>query len=207
MHSFKEPLSSQEEREYLEKLMKGNSNARDALIERNMRLVAHIARKYISDEAEAEDLISVGTIGLIKAVNSFDPSKGIKLGTYAAKCIENELLMMFRSEKKRSRDISLNEPIGVDKDGNSISLIDVIEENQYDVIEDINIKEKIEKMISSINDVLNEKERDIIVKRYGLNGEKPITQRVISEQYGISRSYVSRIEKKALMKLKTAMSK
>lgn len=206
MKSFKEPLGPQEEREYLERLMKGDKEAKDILIERNLRLVAHIVKKYATDESDVEDLISVGTIGLIKAINTFKADKGNKLGTYAAKCIENELLMMFRSEKKRNRDVSLNEPIGTDKEGNSISLMDVIEEEQKDIIDEMEMREDTVKLFRYIDEVLSEKEKDIILKRYGLRGNKARTQKLIGEEYGISRSYVSRIEKRALGKLREAFS-
>ena len=183
MKTFMEPLDRDEESYYLRRFKDGDQGAKDVLVERNLRLVAHIVKKYATPERDMEDLISIGTIGLIKAVISFDESKG-KLSTYAAKCIDNELLMMLRAEKKKSREVSLYEPIGTDRDGNEISLYDVIA-----------------RVMELVNQELTEREREIICKRYGLLGEKEITQREVASQMGISRSYVSRIEKKALSKL------
>lgn len=202
MRLFKEPLKPEEEKYYLELLRHGDKNARDILVERNLRLVAHVVKKYSHEDRDLEDLLSIGTIGLIKAINTFRPEKGNKLATYAAKCIDNELLMMLRSEKKKNREVSLNEPIGVDKEGNSINLIDVIEFKGEDVSALVETNEDIERVKEYVKTKLNEREREIIIQRYGLNGEEPKTQKVLGEELGISRSYVSRIEKKALEKLK-----
>ena len=196
MKTFLEPLTPAEERVWIEKLEKGDKEAKDILIERNLRLVAHIAKKYSSENRDNDDLISIGIIGLIKAVNTFNTGKGSRLATYAAKCIENELLMMLRGEKKKSREVSLNEPIGMDKEGNTINLLDVVEMEKAEDI--VRVRQYVEKN-------LNQREREIINKRYGLNGEAPVTQRKVGEEMGISRSYVSRIEKKALEKLKKAL--
>ena len=181
MKTFLEPLTPDEEKIYIEKMRLGDKKAKDILIERNLRLVAHVVKKYYDENRENQDLISIGIVGLIKAVNTYNPDKGNRLVTYAAKCIENELLMMLRAEKKRSKDVSLNEPIGTDKEGNTISLIDVVENDEMDTLE------------------------QIIVWRYGLDGKKPMTQKKVGEKLGISRSYVSRIEKRALEKLKKAL--
>ena len=172
------------------------------LVERNMRLVAHISKKYQNSEEEMEDLISIGTIGLIKAVSTFQEDHGSKLATYAARCIENELLMHFRSKKKCSKEVSLYEPIGTDKEGNQIQLMDVVEVDEKDVVEQLELKRQIIRLYELIPDVLNEREKEILRLRYGLNNRKPVTQREIAEKMHISRSYVSRIEKKALEKLK-----
>lgn len=205
MKTFLEPLTPDEEKIYIEKMRLGDKKARDILIERNLRLVAHVVKKYYGDNRDNEDLISIGIVGLIKAVNTYNPDKGNRLVTYAAKCIENELLMMLRAEKKRSKDISLNEPIGTDKEGNTISLIDVIENDEIDTLEQMAKAEHISLVQKYVLQVLNEREKEIIVWRYGLDGEKPITQKTVGEKLGISRSYVSRIEKRALEKLKKAL--
>ena len=190
MQTFQKPLSDEEEAYYLQ-MLKGNDvkqseEARQILIERNLRLVAHIVKKYQNVEEDAEDLISIGTIGLIKAIRTFDGGKGSRLATYAARCIDNELLMMLRMRKKTARDVSLYEPIGTDKEGNEISLLDVTLSKQEDFA------------------VLSDREKEIITMRYGLSDEQELTQREIGEKLGISRSYVSRIEKKALLTLKKA---
>jgi RNA polymerase sporulation-specific sigma factor len=193
-----------EEKEYLKQLDGGSEQARNILIERNMRLVAHIAKKYQNGEEEMEDLISIGSIGLIKAVSTFKNEKGNRLGTYAARCIENELLMYFRSRKKTSKDVSLYEPIGTDKEGNQIKLLDVVESPESEMWEKVMLKKNISQLYHLIPLVLNEREQMIISRRYGLYNRKPLTQREIARQLGISRSYVSRIEKKALLKLRKA---
>jgi len=195
--SFPRPLSAQEERDCLEKFKNGDMSARNQLIEHNLRLVAHIIKKYYSNANDQDDLISIGTIGLIKAVDTFDSSKGIRLSSYAARCIENEVLMFFRSGKKTAQDISMNEPIDTDKDGNALTLMDTmaVEDN---IIDNLDCKIKSEQLKHYIVEVLSPRERIIIELRYGLSGNKPLAQRVVAEQLGISRSYVSRIEKKAL---------
>lgn len=204
MKAFQNPLSPEEEKYYLEQLRNGDSSAKDLLIERNMRLVAHLVKKYNYADRDVEDLISIGTIGLIKAVNTFNGDKGNRLVTYAAKCIDNELLMMLRSEKKRARDTSIYEPLGTDSEGNSISLMDVLESDELDIIEEMELDANIKKLNGLIKDVLTERERQIICLRYGLGDGHEVTQREIAERFGISRSYVSRLEKKALKRLREA---
>ena len=205
MKTFLEPLTPDEEKIYIEKMRLGDKKAKDILIERNLRLVAHVVKKYYDENRENQDLISIGIVGLIKAVNTYNPDKGNRLVTYAAKCIENELLMMLRAEKKRSKDVSLNEPIGTDKEGNTISLIDVVENDEMDTLEQIEKAENISLVQKYVAQILNEREKEIIVWRYGLDGKKPMTQKNVGEKLGISRSYVSRIEKRALEKLKKAL--
>lgn len=202
MRAFPKPLSAKEEKECLARCLAGDKKAREELIERNLRLVAYIAKKYNSGDKELEDLISIGTIGLIKGIDSFDESKNIRLATYAARCIDNELLMMFRSEKKTAKDVYLYDSIGKDKEGNEINLIDVIEYYDEDVVERIMLEEHVSKLAEGIEHALSDREKEIIYLRYGLCGRKETTQREIAKQYGISRSYVSRIEKKALAKLR-----
>lgn len=202
MQTFPKPLTPQEERVLLEKSRHGDVMARNQLIERNLRLVAHIARKYQSPEDEMDDLISIGTIGLLKAAATFDMSKGSKLATYAARCIDNELLMMFRSRKKNVREVSLYEPIGTDKEGNEIHLMDILESQDEDVPGNCEKKENILRLYQCIEDHLTPQEKDILILRYGLYGQKPTTQRVIAKRLGISRSYVSRIEKNIILKLR-----
>lgn len=204
MKTFPEPLTPEEERECIAKMQEGDKEAKDILIERNLRLVAHIAKKYYGDNRDNEDLISIGIIGLIKAVNTYNPIKGNRLVTYAAKCIENELLMMLRSEKKKSKEVSLNEPIGTDKEGNTISLIDVIENDGIDALKQIENAEDVARVREYVDRVLTPREKEIIVWRYGLDGRKAMTQKTVGSVLGISRSYVSRIEKKALKKLEKA---
>ena len=204
MKAFQNPLSPEEEKYYLERLKSGDMSAKDLLIERNMRLVAHLVKKYNYADRDVEDLISIGTIGLIKAVNTFNGDKGSRLVTYAAKCIDNELLMMLRSEKKRARDTSIYEPLGTDSEGNSISLMDVLESDELDIIEEMELDANIKKLNELIKDVLTERERQIICLRYGLGDGHEVTQREIAERFGISRSYVSRLEKKALKRLREA---
>ena len=203
MKTFRQPLSAAEEAHYIQVLKMGNGDeaaaAREILIERNLRLVAHIAKKYQNVDEDMEDLISIGTIGLIKAVSSFDAGKG-KLSTYASRCIDNELLMLLRSKKKSSREVSLFEPIGTDKEGNEISLLDIIEHDQEDITEQMELYENTKKLVRLVNQV--DREKEIICLRYGLLGGREITQREIGAALHISRSYVSRIEKKALLKLR-----
>ena len=205
MTPFLEPLLPEEETRLLLAAKNNDLGARNQLVERNLRLVAHIVKKYASSEREQEDLISVGTIGLLKAVQTFDVEKGNKLVTYAAKCIENEILMMLRAEKKKSRDVSMFEPIGVDKEGNSIRLVDIMEDEAYDVVEEMEKKENIRWLRQHLTQILQGRERDIILMRYGFATGKICTQREIAAKFKISRSYVSRIEKKALKKLRMAM--
>ena len=205
MKTFSQPLAALEEAYYLQLLKEGNSEearqAKNILIERNLRLVAHIAKKYQNVDEDMEDLISIGTIGLIKAISSFDAVRG-KLSTYASRCIDNELLMLLRSRKKNAREVSLYEPIGTDKEGNEINLLDIIEQEQTDVVEQLDLKENTKKLQCLLNEVLNDREREIIFLRYGLLTGKEVTQREIGEALHISRSYVSRIEKRALLKLR-----
>lgn len=199
--SFPPALSAKEEKDYLKKYKDGDMSAKNILIEHNLRLVAHIVKKYASSSVEQDDLISVGTIGLIKAVNTFDDSKGIKLATYASKCIENEVLMYFRSQKKTAQDISINEPIDSDSEGNPLTLMDIIcvEDTIIDDIDDKIMTEKLYKFIEEISD---EREKMIIILRYGLYGCIPLTQKQIAQRLDISRSYVSRIEKKVVDRLR-----
>jgi RNA polymerase sporulation-specific sigma factor len=209
LKTFQKPLTAEEEARYIQMLQKGGSEkakeAREILIERNLRLVAHIAKKYQNVDEEMEDLISIGTIGLIKAVSSFDSSKG-KLSTYASRCIDNELLMLLRSKKKTSKEVSLYEPIGTDKEGNEINLLDIIESEQVDVIGRMEFAVNLKKL-GKILQNLEEREKEIIFLRYGLATGKEVTQREIGEKLGISRSYVSRIEKRALNKLRKGFEK
>ncbi|MCI8929450.1 MAG: RNA polymerase sporulation sigma factor SigK [Lachnospiraceae bacterium] len=205
MKTFQKPLSAAEEAHYIQVLQEGDdqeaAKAREILIERNLRLVAHIAKKYQNVDEEMEDLISIGTIGLIKAISSFDAGKG-KLSTYASRCIDNELLMLLRSKKKSSREVSLFEPIGTDKEGNEINLLDIIEHEEEDVTEQMALCENVRKLEKLLDKVLTGREREIIFLRYGLATGREVTQREIGEKLHISRSYVSRIEKKALSKLR-----
>ena len=199
--SFPKPLSAAQEKEYLEKMKNGDSHARQQLIEHNLRLVAHIIKKYYSNSSEQEDLISIGTIGLIKAIDSFNSEKGIRLATYAARCIENEVLMFFRQRKKDAGVISINEPIDTDSEGNPLTLIDIIYVEDT-ITDDIDLRQKTKKLYEYINSLKDEREREIIIKRYGLNGEKCLTQRETAKKLSISRSYVSRIEKRAVENLR-----
>jgi len=205
LKTFQKPLTSGEEAEFIRLLKEGTceeaKQAKEMLIERNLRLVAHIVKKYQNVDEDMEDLISIGCIGLIKAVDTFDAGKG-RLATYACRCIDNELLMLIRNKKKTSREVSLFEPIGQDKEGNEIHLLDVIEQEQPDIVENMELAGNIRKLIALIDQCLTEREKQIIVLRYGLYGGKEITQSEIGESLGISRSYVSRIEKKALQKLR-----
>ncbi len=205
MKTFDKPLSANEEQEYLKRYRDGDEAAGDILILRNMRLVAHMVKHYNFDEKDVEEYISVGTVGLIKAVRTFNPDKGSRLATYAAKCIDNELLMSLRSEKKKCRDISLQETIGTDKEGNEINVIDVIDTGEKHFLDGYILKQDIIKLHEAMDAVLTERERNIIISRYGLENKDEVTQRELASDMGISRSYVSRIEKKALEKLKTYM--
>lgn len=202
MKTFDKPLTANEEQEYLKRYRDGDEEAGDILILRNMRLVAHMVKHYNFEEKDVEEYISIGTIGLIKAVKTFNPGKGNRLATYAAKCIDNELLMALRGEKKKNKDISLQETIGTDKEGNEINIIDVIDTGEKDFLESFILKQDVDKLYRGIMNVLNSREQDIIINRYGLMGRDEITQRELAAEMGISRSYVSRIEKKALEKLK-----
>ena len=204
MKTFLYPLTLEQETECLQKMKNGDLEARNELILRNMRLVAHVAKKYQSREEELEDLISIGTIGLIKAVSTYDETFGSRLATYAVRCIDNELLMYFRAKKKTSKDMSLYEPIGTDKEGNQIQLMDVMVNEEVDVIEQLAMGEKMERLSGILSETLNGRELFIIINRYGLFQKDAMTQREIAKKLGISRSYVSRIEKKALEKLKKA---
>lgn len=202
--SFPQPLSAKEERECFEKMTAGDKTARAKLIEHNLRLVAHIIKKYYGNSAEQDDLISIGTIGLIKAVSTFDYEKGARFATYASRCIENEILMYFRNKKKYAQDVSFTEPIDSDKDGNTLSLIDIMADERS-VAEDIEDKLRDERLYKVIGDALSLREKEIIYLRYGLDGRRSYTQREVAKHLGISRSYVSRIEKKALETLREHM--
>ena len=197
---FKEPLPKEEEEEAIKKMLEGDIESRNKLIEHNLRLVAHIVKKYDHDRDDMDDLISIGTIGLIKGVDSYQYSKGTRLTTYCARCIENEILMHFRSDKKNSKNISLNEPVGFDKEGNEISFIDILKTPDPDFAMSIHNQNNID-LLSTYFNVLTKREKEIIEKRYGLNGKEEMTQKTIAEELGISRSYVSRIEKRALTKM------
>ena len=205
MKTFSQPLTAKEEAEYLELLGRGSAverrRAKEILVERNLRLVAHIAKKYQNVDEDMEDLISIGTIGLIKAIDSFDAGKG-KLSTYASRCIDNELLMLLRTKKKTARGVARYEPIGTDREGNESHLLDVIEQEQIDVVDKMEVEDKLSHLTDMIHEKLNDREQEIIMLRYGLPDREEITQREIGRKLGISRSYVSRIEKKALEKLK-----
>ncbi|WP_018133546.1 RNA polymerase sporulation sigma factor SigK [Effusibacillus pohliae] len=199
-NAFPQPLSEQEEEKYLKLMASGDENARNILIEHNLRLVAHIVKKFENTGEDNEDLISIGTIGLIKAIESFQPNKGTKLATYAARCIENEILMHLRSLKKTRKDVSLHDPIGTDKEGNEITLIDVLGTESDDVIDKVQLKMEKAKIYARLSH-LDEREQEVIRGRFGLPDGEEKTQREIAEELGISRSYVSRIEKRALTKL------
>lgn len=202
--SFPAPLTAQEERHYLELSAQGDLEARNVLIERNLRLVAHIMKKYYAQTADQEDLISIGTIGLIKGITTFDPTKGTRLATYAARCVENEILMYFRSQKKSSQDVSLSDYIETGTDGAALSLMDVVSEDE-DLLETVSSREAVRAVCRAVKTCLSAQERQVIVLRYGLGGKAPMRQREVAAVTGISRSYVSRIEKKALQKLRRAM--
>ena len=204
MKTFLSPLTMEQESECLKKMKNGDLDARNELIERNMRLVAHVAKKYQNPEDEMEDLISIGTIGLIKAVETYKEDYGSRLATYAARCIDNELLMHFRAKKKTSKEVSLYEPIGTDKEGNQIQLLDVVVSEDEDVVELLEQDRKVRRLNEIIPQTLSGRELFIIINRYGLYGKKTMTQREIARKLGISRSYVSRIEKRAIEKLRLA---
>ncbi len=199
-HAFPQPLSPQEEAKCLEKMKEGDEEARNTLIEHNLRLVAHIVKKFENTGEDNEDLISIGTIGLIKGIESFSPGKGTKLATYAARCIENEILMHLRALKKTKKDVSLQDPIGQDKEGNEISLIDILKADNADVVELIQLNMEVEKIREYLG-ILDKREKEVIIGRYGLGMKEEMTQREIAKTLNISRSYVSRIEKRALMKI------
>ena len=202
--SFPKPLSAEEERHYLALSAQGDLQARNILIERNLRLVAHIMKKYYALESDQEDLISIGTIGLIKAVSTFDHTKGARLATYAARCVENEILMHFRAQRKSAQDVSLSDYIEAGSEGAELSLMDVVSEDS-DMLEQITTRESVRQLRSAMESCLTAQERQVITMRYGLDGEKPKRQREVALSCGISRSYISRIEKRALEKLRTAL--
>ena len=202
LKSFPPPLSSEEEHYYVQKYIEGDLEAKHILIERNLRLISHIIKKYQLSEEQTEDLISIGTIGLIKAITTYDPSKNSKLGTYAARCIENEILMFFRSKKKTAKDVSLYEPVGIDHEGNEIQIFDIIESNEKDLHTQVATKDEIKLLYEKVEAVLSPRERLVLKLRYGLYNEEEYTQREIAEKLSISRSYVSRIEKSAIEKLR-----
>ena len=199
-NAFPQPLNDKEEEKYLKQMEQGDQEARNVLIEHNLRLVAHIVKKFENTGEDSEDLISIGTIGLIKAIESYQPNKGTKLATYAARCIENEILMHLRSLKKTRKDVSLHDPIGMDKEGNEITLIDILGTDQDEVVEAVQLKIEKKKIYSDLH-ILDQREQEVIRSRFGLGGGKEKTQREIAKELGISRSYVSRIEKRALIKL------
>ena len=199
--SFPPPLPAKEEREYVRRMESGDKHARDVLIERNLRLVAHIIKKYYTTNTENDELLSIGTVGLIKAVNTFSADKGTRLATYASRCIENEILMYFRAKKKSALDVSLEDPIEHDGDGNPLTLMEVLAEED-DVMDRVLLKNNTKKLYRFIREIEDPRERNILILRYGLGGMKPMTQSEIAKQYGISRSYVSRIETKSLKKLR-----
>lgn len=203
MKSFPPPLTEAEEKYYLQKYTEGDLTAKHLLIEHNLRLVAHIIKKYQNLGEEQDDLISIGTIGLIKAIMTFNPEKKVRLGTYAARCIENEILMLLRSRKKSSKEISLYEPVGTDREGNEIRLYDIMETKEDSIHDKVDLKEDILKLYQSLEQILSPRERLVLKMRYGLYNEEEYTQREIAKELGISRSYVSRIEKSAIEKLRT----
>lgn len=202
MKSFPQPLTAAEERYYMQKYTEGDLEAKHILVERNLRLVAHIVKKYQSSPEDTEDLLSIGTIGLIKAVVTFNPDKCVRLGTYAARCIENEILMYMRAKKKSSKEISLYEPIGTDREGNEIQLFDIIETEEDDAHRKVELSDDIRLLYHKVESELSPRERLVLKMRYGLYNEEEYTQREIAKQLGISRSYVSRIEKSAIEKLR-----
>lgn len=198
---FPDPLSPEEEEFHLKEFEKGNIESKNILIERNLRLVAHIAKKYSSASANLDDLISIGTIGLIKGINSYNFSKGVKLSTYISRCIENEILMFFRNSKKLNAEVYLNEPIGKDKDDNVITLQEILENNERSIEDAIDLKLKQSKLYKKMDSLLQPREKEILILRFGLNNSAPLTQNQVAKVFGISRSYVSRIETKAIAKL------
>lgn len=202
LKSFPSPLTPEEEQYYLQKYIEGDLEAKHILIERNLRLISHIIKKYQQPEDQMEDLISIGTIGLIKAVTTYDPAKNSKLGTYAARCIENEILMFFRTKKKTAKDVSLYEPVGTDHEGNEIQIFDIIEANEKDLHSQISLKDEVRLLYEKVESILSSRERLVLKLRYGLYNEEEYTQREIADMLSISRSYVSRIEKSAIEKLR-----
>lgn len=204
MKSFPNPLTPSEEKYYMQKYTEGDLEAKHILIERNLRLVAHVVKKYQNLEEDPEDLISIGTIGLIKAIITFDPDKGNRLAAYASRCVENEILMHIRSKKKVSKEISLYEPIGTDREGNEIKLYDIIETDEIDIAERVFLRNNIQRLYEKVENELSSREKLVLKMRYGLYNEEEYTQREIARQLGISRSYVSRIEKSAVDKLRRA---
>ena len=198
---FPEPLSKEEEKNYLEQMSKGDSEARNIVIERNLRLVAHVAKKYSTAKVDQDDLISIGTIGLIKGINSFKPEKNTRLSTYVARCVDNEILMFLRANKKLGAEVYLNEPIGKDKDDNVVTLQEVLENNERNIEDEVDVKMKIKLLYEKMKSLLKDREKTILELRFGLGGKKPKTQNEIAKMMGISRSYVSRIETKAIGKL------
>ncbi len=197
---FPEPLSSEEEEKYVNLMLQGDTDARSKLIEHNLRLVAHIVKKFDSKNTDTDDLISIGTIGLIKGIDTYKKTPKVKITTYAARCIQNEILMYYRSNKKNQYTVSLNDSIGYDKEGNEINLVDLLEDKSEDILDTLQVKDNIE-LLNKYFKKLNKREKEIIVKRYGLNNERALTQKEIADTLGISRSYVSRIEKRALTKI------
>lgn len=204
--TFPLPLTEKEERKYVDMMEAGDPSAKNILIERNLRLAAHIARKYHGPNTSAEDLISIGTIGLIKAVNTYSSTKSVRLATYAARCIENEILMSIRASKKNRQEVSISLPIGTDKDGNEISLNDILGTDPDEILDRLDLQFRIKQLYQVLKTSLTPREQKIIILRYGLGNAEPLTQREIAEKLNISRSYVSRIEKKALSKLRDSLS-
>ena len=198
--SFPKALTAAEEKKYLEQMAAGDHYARQKLIEHNLRLVAHIAKKYYADENDRDDLVSIGTVGLIKAVDSFDPTKGIRLSSYASRCIENEILMFFRSAKKTAQDVSLNDPIDTDKDGNTLTLLDTIATDDH-ILEDIDLRMKVRQLYDAVKTRLSPREREIISMRFGIDLPERMTQKEVADRLGISQSYISRLEKRIIAKM------
>lgn len=206
MQSFPQPLSAAQETVYLRQYQNGDMHARDILIERNLRLVAHIVKKYMNSGKETDEMISVGIVGLVKAVNTYNFEKGSRLATYAARCIDNELLMLMRGDRKLSWEVSLYDPIGTDKEGNEITLLSILEHADEDIIDQLDKKQSLRKLSKILSKVLTPREYFVVIRRYGLYGHHETTQRELAEQLNISRSYVSRIEKKALEKLRLQLN-
>ena len=206
MQSFPQPLSAAQETVYLRQYQNGDMHARDILIERNLSLVAHIVKKYMNSGKETDEMISVGIVGLVKAVNTYNFEKGSRLATYAARCIDNELLMLMRGDRKLSREVSLYDPIGTDKEGNEITLLSILEHEDEDIIDQLDKKQSLRKLSKILSKVLTPREYFVVIRRYGLYGHHETTQRELAEQLNISRSYVSRIEKKALEKLRLQLN-
>ena len=206
MQSFPQPLSAAQETVYLRQYQNGDMNARDILIERNLRLVAHIVKKYMNSGKETDEMISVGIVGLVKAVNTYNFEKGSRLATYAARCIDNELLMLMRGDRKLAREVSLYDPIGTDKEGNEITLLSILEHEEEGIIDQLDKKQSLRKLSKILSKALTPREYFVVIRRYGLYGHHETTQRELAEQLNISRSYVSRIEKKALEKLRLQLN-